>query len=426
MAWLSAFHGALSPCAPQESGDGPVTLETLNWLREEAGLHFNPFQALDAGSDPHISSYLVDHEAFPLLWQERPTLLFAPPGGGKTAFRVRLAAACRSEEQGRRFFPLTLLLPAPESRDSSRTAHTGGSQTAHTDEARYFELLSRSAAGELLFHLAYRAYRFPQIARPLQRELKTILLENLPAPLDYYLDQLEEAGSLTPLAEAFDPTARNLPIEPLPESLAEFVHTMRRRRRIRRPLASPQERFEQIVAVLLERLGFEAIFILVDGADAYVSQPEEVLSLLEPLLRRTPEWAGRRIFAKYFLPLPLLPRLEERFPHLTAEIRRVIIQWTERLLAQVLEERLRVASRGLFTSLRGMGGRDLPTDPEAYLAARVHPLLPREVVYLAGLVLDEHLRRAGPSGWIEQTDLERAVARYRKEKGLNGASVHQG
>ncbi len=396
-----------SPTMQQEGNDVPVTPRDLDWLREEAGLHFDPFRHLDAGSDPYLHRYLVDYEAFPLLWKEQPAFLFAPPGGGKSAFRVRLAAACRSEVEGRRFFPISFLLPAPETLP---------------EEDAYFAFLSRLASGELLFHLAYRSYRFPRMMRPLQRELKTLLTENLPAPLEYYLAQLEEAGNLSPLAEAFDPTARDLPIEPLPETLRSFCQTMRRRRRIRRPLLPPRERFEAIVRVLLEKLDFEAVFLLVDGADAYVTRPEAVLSLLRPLLRRTPEWAERRIFAKYFLPAEIQDLLEQEFPHLLATYPRITIEWTRERLARILEERLRVASRGMFTSFRGMGTAGLPVDPEAHLAACVSPPLPREVVYLAGLVLDEHLRRVGPSGWIEPADLERAIARYRKEKGLNGAS----
>ncbi|MGC8958886.1 MAG: hypothetical protein ACP5OO_03755 [Chloroflexia bacterium] len=374
-------------------------------------MHFNPFQHLDAGSDPYLHRYLMDYEAFPLLWEEQPVFLFAPPGGGKSAFRVRLAAACRAEDEGRRFFPIPFLLPSPEVLGTP------------PDEAAYFTFLSRSAAGELLFHLAYRAYRFLRWERPLQRELKTILMENLPVPLEYYLGQLEEAGNLSPLAEAFDPTARDLPIEPLPETLRSFCQIMRYRRRKRRPLPLPQERFESLVQVLLERLHFEAVFLLVDGADAYVTRPEAVLLLLEPLLRRTGEWAERRIFIKYFLPTEMQGLIEKEFPRLAASVPQVTIKWTTERLAQVMEERLRVASRGMFTSFRGMGTVGLPVDPEAYLAAHVSPLLPREVIYLAGLVLDEHLRRAGPSGRIELTDLDRAIARYRKEKGLNGAST---
>lgn len=382
----------------------PNTQKILTWLQEEVGLYFDPFQQLDAGSDPYISSYLVAHEAFQILWQEHPVLLFAPPGGGKSAFRVRLAANCRKEVEGKRIFPITLLLPPPETLP---------------DEERYFELLARSAAGELLFYLAYRSDRFLRLERSLQRDLKTILTENLPAPLEYYLDQLEEAGNLSPLAEAFDPTARGLPEEPSPETLREFCRTMRRRRRKRRPLPTPEERFNQIVAILRERLSFEAVFILIDGADAYVSRPDRVLSLLTPLLRRTQEWEDRHIYAYYFLPAETRDQIEKAFSLRFPEI---IIRWTPPLLAQVLEERLRVASRGRFTSFRGIGRADLPVNPERYLVDHVDPLLPREVVYLAELVLAEHLKRIGPSGEIEQADLEGAILRYRKEKGHNGTS----
>lgn len=393
--------------------DVPVTqlVDRQNeWLRDELGLWFDPFEHLDAGSDPHLYSYLVGHEAFSRLKGECPTFLFAPPGGGKSAFRVRLAHACRSEEGERRFFPIIPTLPIPDRSGKP------------VEEARYFAALAQAAAAELLFHLTHRAYRFFEFSQPLRQMLRSALELNLPAPLDYFLEQVEKSGSLDPLRRAFDPTAVDLPIEPFPQTLRAFCRAMREVPWAPPTRALPEERFDGIVDVLLNHLGFDGIFILVDGADAYSSRPDMVLSLIDPLLQWTPHWSNRHIWAKYFLPDDLGIPVRERITSLPDSTRVINVTWTREDLVHVLRERLRVASRGMFDSLRALGSPDLPADPEAVLAAEVSPVLPREIIYLAEQVRVEHVRNVGTYGRIGQDDLEGAIARYRRERGGDGAA----
>lgn len=379
--------------------------QRIDWL-QSLGLDFDPFEHLDAGQDPHLSDYLIKHGSFDRMTAKEPVILLAPAGGGKTAFRVRLAAACRAEEGGRRIFPLTFLFPAPESLEMP------------LDEGRYFEILGRSAAQELLLHLAHRAYRFSRLEPSLQQSLKGVLQEKL--PLEYYLEQVENTGSLDPLIDAFDPTARRLPNPPLPETLRAFCRTLRGLVPLPGKSGSAQERFHTLVELLLRRLGFEAIFILVDGADAYDARPEKVLSLLEPMLRRTAEWTEEAVFVKYFLPVKLDPLIPKRITPLTNICSVVKIKWTREELVQVLRERLRVASGNLFDSFRAIGTPDLPREAEAVLAEHVIPILPREAIYLGSRIWSEHLARVGPHGRISRADLDGAIEQYREEKGNNG------
>jgi hypothetical protein len=51
----------------------------LTWL----GLHFNPFQPLDASADARLSDYLVEHHILATIWGDWHSFVFAPAGGGK-------------------------------------------------------------------------------------------------------------------------------------------------------------------------------------------------------------------------------------------------------------------------------------------------------------------------------------------------------
>ncbi|PMP75458.1 MAG: hypothetical protein C0183_19865, partial [Roseiflexus castenholzii] len=53
------------------------------WFRR-LGLRFDPYIHLEASSDPHLSEYTVNLDIFRTAWDAAPTIMFAPPGGGKT------------------------------------------------------------------------------------------------------------------------------------------------------------------------------------------------------------------------------------------------------------------------------------------------------------------------------------------------------
>ena len=76
------------------------------WLTD-AGFRFNPFVYLDASVDPHLSAYLVEHQAFATLWGDWPALTFAPAGGGKTALRVQIMRSCWSGPDTDHPFPIS-------------------------------------------------------------------------------------------------------------------------------------------------------------------------------------------------------------------------------------------------------------------------------------------------------------------------------
>ncbi len=299
---------------------------------------------------------------------ELALFLFAPPGGGKTAFRVWLTRVCRTGRDGRRILPVVLTPPRPESPATSPSWE------------EYAFALAQSTAVSLLFDLAYRPSQRPlleAIPSPLYRPsrfldldeesgglLRSILERDLPIPLEHLLEQMEDEGSLAPLSRAFDPPSLGLPNEPEAKSVRAFCVAMRQTTSL--PRSPLPEGWEQTVATLRTVLGYQAIYVLVDEVDAYVQEPETIVRLLGPLWEKTTAWVHQAVFVKYFLPDAVQPLIPAKM--LTEPTQCVIIKWEPETLVQVVRERLRVASEGAFRSLTAISAPDVNKDIEFQLA----------------------------------------------------------
>ena len=175
-----------------------------------------------------------------------------------------------------------------------------------------------------------------------------------------------------------------------------------------------QVRLQSLLDLALGPLHFQAVYLLVDGVDAHVetlSDPKAAMLLLRPLLDQLHSWAQKRLFLKCFLPVELQPLINSVKPNiLTTDVKAVTIIWTYETLVQILRERLRVASEGMFDSFDAIcipGLRDVEVD-----LVRTAKPLPREVLVLAQRLFWEHVRHAGPVGRLEPIDLDHALAWY--------------
>lgn len=382
------------------------------WLREELGLRFDPFELLDAGADPYLPQYLVGQRAMEQLWGDWPSLLFAPPGGGKTAFRVWLTRVCRTGRDGRRILPVVLAPPRPEE------------PQAPIPWERYTVALSHAVAASLLLDLAYQPSSFPVLwsfphpqSRPsrffdLSEEerglVRSVLERDLPMPLDYLLDQIADEGSLAPWSRTFDPPSLGLPNEPAAESLRAFCEAMRRTAPV--PSSQLSERGEKTIKTLRAILGYSAVYLLVDEADAYIQDPKAIIRLLKPLWAKTTAWSRQAVFVKYFLPEEVRSKIPAKM--LTGPTKCVIIQWEPETLVQVVRERLRIASEGMFRSLIAISTPDVNKDIEFQLARILQPPIPREMLRLLQRVFFVHLQRVGPYGRLQQEDYAEALDWY--------------
>jgi hypothetical protein len=367
------------------------------WL-QSVGLAFNPFVLLEAGADSRLSTYLVGHGAFDDLWGDWPAVLFAPAGGGKSAFRVRLAYACRAGEDGRRVFPILYHFPrGPLSLD------------------KHLQAISRAAAHELLLELAWRPGWFEALDPAARGEMRRVFDWNAPHLLDQLLPQLREEGSPKPIVINYDPSAAHLPNPPSPARVRALCDALQSLPTTAEPPPPPQERFNHLLHVTFSLLKRKAAYILVDSVDAHpetIHEPATALTWLRPLLDHFSAWEEQAVFPKLFLPKELYNLFKNKngrklLTSQTKSAKIVKVEWTPERLADMLQSRVRVASEGEFYSLDAISSPALHRVEQALIAEAM--LNPRELLVLAGRVLLEHVRRAGPTGLLEPQDLQKAI-----------------
>lgn len=401
-----------------------LSAKLLTWL-EMLGLGCNPFDAkyLDAGADPNLSSYLIGHDAFLAIRQDQPTMVFAPIGGGKTAFRARLARACRVGEGGRRILPVVYTLPKPQQLTGTAAVYE-----------RHLYYILRSIGVELLFALAYRPHEFLEL-RPLdRRRVASQLAATFPGDLILQLEQIAGEGELLPLVQLIDPSADHLIAAPSADRLNAFCAALiaevsAAERQISDIKNQPTvQRFLSLVALVKQTLNFQAIYLLIDGVDAYVEVTtpgrRRLGELLTPLLQQTSDWAGQHLYTKYFLPNDLLSSVkfsELLQPGTITDLKFVSIEWTRASLNEVLQERLRFASEGRFTNLDAICAPTL-RGVQAQILAAAAPL-PREVLALAEQLLLTHVARLDEPALLEPIDLEQAISHYQNARTRQGVAA---
>ena len=355
----------------------------VEWL-DSVGLKVNPFAVLDASRDPFIPFYLIDHDEFRSISGNFVSFVYAPPGSGKSAFRVRLTRDCRVGKDGRKIFPIVYNLPAPDFVTISPDMH--------------YRELARSAAYELMLHLVYHAPLFIN-DEALLSQFQQVFDSNL-SPVNI-IQQMVEQGGVQPLLDSYDQTARLLPNPPGGKDLLLLAEKMKN---IRYPVIPNQrisfkQRFEQIVSIIFEKLGYEAIYILVDGVDGYVEtggDANRAVDAISWLVTKTGEWTGNRIYIKYFLPVETKVVLERKFSLLTSKSKITMIEWNTETLSEVIRQRLQEASGGKYNSLRAISSlplRGAKQAPEEVLAGEIVKLgnaTPRDLIRAVNRLLTHH------------------------------------
>ena len=402
----------------------PLSAKLLTWL-EMLGLRCNPFDAkyLDAGADPNLSSYLIGHDAFMAIRQDQPPIVIAPIGGGKTALRARLARACRVDEGGRRILPVVYTLPRPQQLTGAATVYE-----------RHLHYISHCIGIELLFALAYRPQAFLELRALDRRRVASQLAATFPGDLSLQLEQIAGEGELLSLVQLIDPSVDRLIAVPTAERLRTFCTALSdevraAERQITDIQGQPtQQRFQNLMALTKQTLNFQAIYLLVDGVDAYVEVTtngrRRLGELLTPLLQQTSDWAAQQLYAKYFLPNDLLTAIkfsELLQPGKITDLKFVSIEWTRASLNDVLQERLRFASEGRFTNLDAICAPTL-RGVQAQILEAAAPL-PRDVLALAEQLLLTHVARLHEPALLEPTDLETAISHYQNARARQGVAL---
>ena len=391
-------------------GQNAPSIQSVDQWLEGLRLRFDPFRELNASQDFHLHEYLVAHETFEAIRGDGISFVFASAGGGKSAFRVRLARACRVGENGRRLFPIVYLLP-----ETVILAPEAERQQAHLDA------ILQAAAFELLLRLAYRPHEFTALDCSTRQMIRFLMEQGLPGPLPHFLDQLETPDNLPPLARPYDPTAR-WPKPPSAEMLHEFRHAMEKTP----PLtgkAIPDDELYIWLELLTGPLGFEAVYLLVDGVDAYpetLRDSGKAIAFLSQLLEQADAWAAERWFLKAFLPLEMESVLASAFSSLTSRASTGIMKWTPDLLLALIKSRVEAATETAPASLDMLcqpGLRNL----DRLVVQAVEPL-PREVLVFIERIFFEHVRRIGPTGKLTHQDVQAARQWYDQHRPRGGFS----
>lgn len=372
-----------------------------HWYRH-FGLSFDPYEHLEASSDPHLADYTVNHEIFRAAWDDVPTILYAPPGGGKTATRVAVTRACWFDIGGSHPFPLPYqlgLLP-----------WTGTPPTA----AQHMRSLLEIGAGALFIGLAFRPERLFRASADTVHLTAGLLRATLPAPLEHYLAVLRETGNpagLTPILErtyalseppdraALEHFCDLLGAAP-PAALSGGSHVM----------------FGRFVDLLIHGLKFNKILVLVDGIDAiYENQVNPAASVrwVQWLLARSEAWRQANICLKLMAPVEIEAHLDQLLARRSLQMRSAHIVWTPALLLEMLQKRVAVASGGKFESLDAISSPDL-TETEQRIIEAIDPL-PRAALKVTQLALkhaaaQQHHR----NGQMSYEDIKAAIEWYRK------------
>ncbi len=383
---------------------GEQTIDAENAWWRGLGFRFDPFQHLEASTDPHLVEYMVGHEVFAAAWDAAPSLIFAPPGGGKTAMRLYTERACWSSFGLRHPFPIL------------HTPSLGEMGAAAAPLADHCRRLVRSAARSLLLGLTIQPERLldcPPAARARVRRVLAVL----PRPVSFYADILRTTGRVTALAPLLGKatwfgagvTADAEKLRALAAALDEPGV---------QPPPAPVDgcaHFAEVCDVLLAVLDYRAIFVLIDGVDALPESahaPSAGARWLHSLLSQGEQWAVQNVFLKGFLPTDYADLLATTYPrHLFA---RTTIRWSVELLAELLRRRVAVASGGAFGSLDAISSPAL-RDVETLIARRVPPL-PREAIVFVRALL-QHAVRACPSdvAVVEPEHLDATTAWYQRD-----------
>lgn len=396
-----AVHGDQEP---------PITKALNTWL-EGHGFQFNPFLYLDASKDPFLSRYLVDHPAFRDVWGEWVSWIFAAPGTGKTALRVQVTLSCWTALPGYRPFPVPYL--PPYLKWSGK----------YPDEDAYLHSLGEWGARALFLKFAAVPQAFLSLSPSEQRHVYTLLAWRLGSTLLWYISFLEEAASpfegIQRLVQLLIPHYMFIDEHSGPSRVA--FHSLLRRWRTLEPVPSlwsdlersPSVQWEVLCRVVRQVLGYRALYVLLDGADAVPTTAAGVgaIRTLWPLLRLSEQWAGRGVYLKAFLPQDAHDALQQRGPVFLQAGHVAFMAWPSPLLAELVRRRVYVASGGLFGSLDALsdpGVRDL----EIRLARLVS--LPREMLVLTRWVLDSCVARDESRGRIAEEDLQAGIQRYRE------------
>ena len=183
------------------------------------------------------------------------------------------------------------------------------------------------------------------------------------------------------------------------------------------PAQQPLEDFTAFVR-LVRWMGLDSVYVLVDRLDEQpetADDPQAVIDLILPLLAHLPLMELRGAAFKFFLPLTAEMLLQSAPKVRLDRLRRYWVEWDEALLSQLLEKRLIIFSEGHIKSLGQLALSPLSETIDRDLIQWANGS-PRQLLRLGELLLLEHAgTMQGDTLLLAPEAREGAFARFQHE-----------
>lgn len=320
-----------------------------------SGVRLQPFEFLDSTKDSHLYDYLITPSSVDITWGDTPIMIFASPGGGKSALRI-YAEKIHRDSRGVKF-PVTYI-----------------PTIYNVDEDFHFKGLLSSLAKSLFIYLISYPDFFLALPIGVQKQIRTVL-DHLPYEVDYILSLLIPNQSVVELEQIFGVHAlsgiKNL--GSAHQQLAAKIDEIQSQ-------PKSTDVFNSFVAVK-NALGAKSIHIMIDGLDGFLETTKDagnLINWINPMLNIVEEWQSQGIYLKFFLPIDISEFRElKNIP----SIQFTSLNWDDELLAKLIRRRVYVATDGAFGSLDAICTPDIQ-DVELHLAHQLSEKnkLPRQMI----------------------------------------------
>lgn len=397
-----------------------VTMETLpntlgNWLNQVGFVNGNPFATANAEQEGHfLPEYFVDTGHYNLVVgnpeSSQTTLIFAPRGAGKTAYRVMLERQCYPYSD-----QLNTLVVSHITFDQLFTVTSSSlRQRLYAHIASILKTGLRALVETLFQNPVVAGEMNPIRGKRMSGQMKRYAPELLAQLEDWQSVSVQEVAATSTMNwsyfEEVFPTSKFTPPSPGSSQTSEHLprwwnQVINRSNPSSVQTSSPVEDFVDFVR-LIQTLGISSVYVVVDRLDELpetADNPEAVVDLIIPLVSHLPlmETAGAAF--KFFLPTatrnPLHANPRARLDRLPIRT----IAWSDDLLAEMLEKRLAAFSNGRILSLSQLAKEPLTESLEQEMIQWADGS-PRRLLRLGELLFLEQANQAGDDSLLLTRD----------------------
>jgi hypothetical protein len=371
-----------------------------SWLQQVGFVNGNPFATANADQESSLlPEYFVDTGHYNLVVGDprapQTTLIFAPRGCGKTAYRVMLEQQCYPHSDQLN----TLVLPHVTFDRLYTDTYEGLRQQLHKHITSIIQVGLRALIQTLACDpdIAQRVnslhgYRMraqiekyrPELVMPLEI-WRTIQVANSTLASDWsHFAEIFSTGQFRSWSEEIGkPTILwwNHIVDPLTSSTPGA--------------SSPIGDFIEFVE-LVQSLGISSVYAVVDRLDELpetADSPSAVVDLILPLVAHLPLMETPGAAFKFFLPLTTFDLLNDNPKARLDRLPVRSITWSDDLLTEMLEKRLSAFSSGRIRSLSQLAREPL-TDTLEHEMVQWANGSPRRLLRLGELLFMEQAQRA--------------------------------